>query len=131
MSDDSPTLETYATRAAFLAGEPSATWENVMAEGPGVFAAIKRDYPERAEALEQADARWKRAGRPAGMLRTSAPATVPTPRPDPQPVPVTVPDPAEIKSVRDLLSRGPVALHAFKQTYPAEFAALPTSTPRQ
>jgi len=130
MSDDTPTPDPYAQRAAYLAAMPEATWEHVMAEGPGVFNAIRRDFPERAQALEQADARWKRAGKPAAMLRTSPPATVPTPRPEPVPVPVTVPDPSEIKSVRDLLARGAVALHAFKQTYPAEFAALPTSSPR-
>ena len=135
MSDDTPTPDPYSQRhsqrAAYLAAMPEATWEHVMAEGAGVRAAIIRDFPERAQALEQADARWKRAGKPAAMVRTSPPATVPTPRPEPVPVPVTVPDPAEIKSIRDLLARGPLALHAFKEAHPAEFAALPTSSPRQ
>lgn len=131
MSDTTPTPDPYAARAAYLAALPEATWENVMAEGPGVFNAIRRDFPERAQALEQADARWKRAGKPAGMVRTAPPQTEPAPRTEPAPAPVEVPIPSEIKSVRDLLARGPIALHAFKETYPAEFAGLPTSRPRQ
>ena len=125
MSDDTPTPDPYSHRAAYLAAMPDATWQHVMAEGAGVRAAIIRDFPERAQALEEADARWKHAGRPAAMVRTAPVATEPNPRPEPVPVRVETPAPADIKTMGDLLARGPVAFTLFRNAHPAEFAALP------
>ena len=96
-----------------------------MHEGPGVRAAMKRDFPDRSDALEMAHSRWTRAGRPAGMVRTSAPATTPNPRPEPEPAPqVPAPDPATVKTMSDLVRAGASAFVAFQREHPERFAAL-------
>lgn|GEM_PF-3194022 len=124
MSDDTPTPDPVTARAAFLAAEPSTTWEALMHEGPAVYATVKENYPDRFEALEQAHARWRSAGKPASMVRTSAPVTVPNPRPVPEPVPVEIPDPSAVGSLRDLLPFGPHGFNEFKARHPEAFDRL-------
>ncbi len=127
MTDEATTPDPYAARAAYLAGLESATWESVMNEGPGVFAALRRDYPERADDLEAAHARWKAAGKPAGMLRTAPVALSPTPRPESVAPTVAAPDPSAVPTMRYLLGLGGGAFDAFRKQHPDEYERLARS----
>ncbi|MHB1046647.1 MAG: hypothetical protein ACYC4P_11610 [Thermoanaerobaculia bacterium] len=124
MSDDTQPLAPYLERAAYIAAEPGATFRSVLAEGAGVMAALKENYPDRYEALRAADARWTASGRSPHTVRTAPVQTTPNPRPAPAEPVVNVPDPASIKSMRDLTQAGAAAFNAFQEQHPDEYAEL-------
>lgn len=126
MSDtnETSTPSPWAARAAFIAAEPSATFESVYAEGPGVMAELKENYPDRYNALFAAHTNWQRAGRPASGIRTAPVQTAPAPRPAPVAPQVAAPDPAGIATMRDLTRLGATAFNAFKAQHPDRFDEL-------
>ncbi len=121
---DGETSSPYAERAAYVAANPDATFQSLIAEGPGVLAELNRNYPDRFEALHRAHLQWHAAGRPSSGIRTAPVQLAPAPRPEPVEPTVPAPDPASIRSMRDLVRLGAGAFNAFFKQHPERYAEL-------